>query len=91
MLQAGAAQEARILQEKAGRQLGFAEQDLEALQARLAGIDTAIDNAKQAMPYRSEFLMWAESQRNSYPPGSPEWEKFNNAMVLVEPNWFFSS
>tara|TARA_R110002051_G_scaffold2079_3_gene10873 strand:+ start:9611 stop:10333 length:723 start_codon:yes stop_codon:yes gene_type:complete len=91
MLQAGAEQEARILQEKAGRQLGFAEQDLQALQARLSGIDTAIDNAKIARPARSDFLMWAEAQRNSYPPGSPEWEKFNNAMVLTEPNLLFSS
>tara|TARA_R110000796_G_scaffold136377_5_gene252435 strand:- start:1894 stop:2610 length:717 start_codon:yes stop_codon:yes gene_type:complete len=91
MIQAGAQQEAGILQQKAAQELGFANEDLQAMQGRLSSIDISIENAKKANPTRGEFLMWAKSHRDSYPPGSPEWEKFNNSVVLVEGNMLFSA
>ena len=91
MLQAGAAQEAQILQQKAAQQLGFAEQDVAALTQRLASIDTSIEEAKTAYPGRGEFLAWARAQRDTYNVGTPEWEKYNNAALLVEPNLMYSA
>ncbi len=91
MLRAGAEQEAQILQQKAAQQLGFAEQDVAALTSRLKDIDTSIENAKIAYPGRGEFIAWARAQRDTYDAGTPEWEKYNNAALLVEENLMYSS
>ena len=90
MMRAGAEQEARILQQKAAQQLGFAEADIGAMQARFTAINQSIEDAKKSHPTRGDFINWAMGKRNSYPPGTPEFELFNNAILATQDNLMFS-
>ena len=91
MLAAGAQAEANILQQRAMQQMGFAEADLQAAQQRMQGITDSIEQAKKTYLTKGAYVQWLEQQRGAYTPGTPEYEAFNNEIILQEPNIFFSS
>lgn len=90
MMNEAAQREAQILAQKAGQQLGFAREDLESFQQRMKDHSDFIEQNRKARPMKGEFVTWARDQRDSFPPGSPEYELYNNAMIVADKNMFFS-
>ena len=90
MLQAGAEQEANILQQRAAQQLGFAQKDLEAFGGRMKDHLNLMEQKRATDPLKNDYVNWLRAQRDQFGPGSPEWELYNNEMQAQGRNVAFS-
>tara|TARA_R100000742_G_C4264386_1_gene82294 strand:+ start:61 stop:708 length:648 start_codon:yes stop_codon:yes gene_type:complete len=91
MMQTASEQEAAILRQRAAQQLGFAQEDIQAAQQRMTDITDRIEASKDTYPKKNDFIRYATQQRDAHPPGSMEYEAWNNEIILVEPNWYYTS